>query len=92
MLFDLYTTSVFSQILLASDLENKDVESLKYFEEVYVVVLARNYLWMKMNKGGRHQNMRSGAYPCAALEHAVFYKPITRAHGFVSLDWFSIIF
>lgn len=77
MLFDLYTTKT---NLLASDLENKDVESLKCFEEVYVVVLARNYLWMKMNK----LFMCSGAYPCAALEHAEFYKPITRARGFVS--------
>lgn len=27
--------------------------------------------------------MCSGAYPCAALEHAVFYKPIPRAHGLI---------
>lgn len=82
MLFEFLHDKCAFTNLLASDLENKDVESLKYFE-LYVVVLARNYLWMKMNKGGRHQNMCSGAYPCAALEHAVFYKPITRAHGLI---------
>lgn len=27
--------------------------------------------------------MCSGAYPCAALEHAAFYKPIPRAHGLI---------
>lgn len=34
--------------------------------------------------------MCSGAYPCAALEHAVFYKPITRAHGMIFNYYFFL--
>lgn len=84
MLFEFLHDKCAFTNLLASDLENKDVESLKYFEEVYVVVLARNYLWMKMNKGGTKICVVAlTAYPCAALEHAAFYKPITRAHGLI---------